>query len=328
MANEQHVALLAQGIDVWNRWRSENVDIRPDLSFADLRERNLSGVDLSGADVHRADFRRADLRKADFRGAFLSKVSLVRADLRGANLGLTDLRGADLNLADLGETSLRKAKLVGADLSRADLIGADLRGADLSETSLLDANLIKARLGGATLRRANLTGTYLRHADLTGADVTGVVYRENFMRGKYLGIQGIEACHGDAIFRRDAADQDFLDTLEERWRGTWRATFFWWWGLFNYGRSLTAVAVSALPVTLFFAAVYALWPQMLDYSNSAQTWFTPVYYSVVTYTTLGFGDVTPRTLAGEILVTLEVIFGYVTLGLLLAILSQKVARRS
>ena len=39
-------------------------------------------------------------------------------------------------------------------------------------------------------------------------------------------------------------------------------------------------------------------------------------------------DVTPRTLAGEILVTLEVIFGYVTLGLLLAILSQKVARRS
>ena len=45
-------------------------------------------------------------------------------------------------------------------------------------------------------------------------------------------------------------------------------------------------------------------------------------------TTLGFGDVRPATLAGEIVVSSEVILGYTTLGLLLSVLAQSIARRS
>jgi hypothetical protein len=67
---------------------------------------------------------------------------------------------------------------------------------------------------------------------------------------------------------------------------------------------------------------------VLDYQGSAHTWFTPFYFSVVTYTTLGFGDVKPATLIGELIVSSEVILGYTTLGLLLAVLAEKVARRS
>jgi hypothetical protein len=55
---------------------------------------------------------------------------------------------------------------------------------------------------------------------------------------------------------------------------------------------------------------------------------TPYYFSIVTYTTLGFGDVRPATLAGEIIVSSEVILGYTTLGLLLSVLAQSIARRS
>jgi len=54
----------------------------------------------------------------------------------------------------------------------------------------------------------------------------------------------------------------------------------------------------------------------------------PYYFSIVTYTTLGFGDVRPATLAGEIIVSSEVILGYTTLGLLLSVLAQIIARRS
>ena len=32
MANEEHVALLKQGVEVWNKWREENPDIKPDLT--------------------------------------------------------------------------------------------------------------------------------------------------------------------------------------------------------------------------------------------------------------------------------------------------------
>jgi hypothetical protein len=67
---------------------------------------------------------------------------------------------------------------------------------------------------------------------------------------------------------------------------------------------------------------------MMDYSNSANTWFTPFYYSLVTYTTLGYGDVTANSLIGEMLVISEVVVGYFTLGLLLSILANTIARRS
>jgi hypothetical protein len=76
-----------------------------------------------------------------------------------------------------------------------------------------------------------------------------------------------------------------------------------------------------------FGLVYSLVPQVLSIGDSANTWFTPFYFSIVTYTTLGFGDVKPATLWGELLVSSEVILGYVTLGLLVSVLSEKVARR-
>jgi uncharacterized protein YjbI with pentapeptide repeats len=41
MANDEHVALL-KGVAAWNGWRDENLDIRPNLSGADLSEADLS----------------------------------------------------------------------------------------------------------------------------------------------------------------------------------------------------------------------------------------------------------------------------------------------
>jgi hypothetical protein len=61
--------------------------------------------------------------------------------------------------------------------------------------------------------------------------------------------------------------------------------------------------------------------------DSANTWLTPYYFSIVTYTTLGFGDIRPALL-GEIIVSSDVILGYTTLDLLLSVLAQSIARRS
>jgi hypothetical protein len=36
MANRQHLALIRQGVDVWNKWREENPTLTPDLRGADL----------------------------------------------------------------------------------------------------------------------------------------------------------------------------------------------------------------------------------------------------------------------------------------------------
>jgi voltage-gated potassium channel Kch len=88
------------------------------------------------------------------------------------------------------------------------------------------------------------------------------------------------------------------------------------------------VAIISFGLAAVYGVIYRVFPHIINYSDSAKTWFTPYYFSIVTYTTLGFGDVRPATLAGEIIVSSEVILGYTTLGLLLSVLAQNIARRS
>jgi len=48
MANEEHLKILKQGVEQWNKWRLENA-IRPDLGDADLGDADLSDADLGDA---------------------------------------------------------------------------------------------------------------------------------------------------------------------------------------------------------------------------------------------------------------------------------------
>ena len=81
MANEQHLKQLNQAIEkhdisIWNRWRQEHPDVKPDLSGSDLRRADLSEANLS----------EANLSKADFSRSFLLGALLLGADLNRANL--------------------------------------------------------------------------------------------------------------------------------------------------------------------------------------------------------------------------------------------------
>jgi len=174
MADEEHLAILRQGVDAWNAWREKEPSVRPNLVMADLiwanllqarlNQANLSGADLSEADLCGADLSEAGLSEADLHGAKLIEANLYEADLSEA-----DLSEADLSMANLREANLSEANLSGADLSGADLSMANLRGANLGEANVRVANLSGAKLDRASLMRANLIDACLDGADLTGA---------------------------------------------------------------------------------------------------------------------------------------------------------------
>ena len=301
-----------------------------DLSDIDLAGRNLSGNDFTGADffegkLSSANLKHAKLAGADLSGADLSSAGLYKASLTSATMTAANLEGADLTEADLSHADLRGTSLVGANLT-----GADLRGADLTNADLRDA----------CLARANITSASFRTARIDGANVTGIVYGGyKDMGGRYLGIRGLDSVYGNALFVRDAKDQDYIDTLEssitalpEGFTKSIEVLLFRAWGLFDHGRSLLKVGVYAFLLATLYGIIYSfdMWLDwgMMDYSNSAQSWFTPFYYSMVTYTTLGYGDVTAENVYGEMLVISEVVLGYFTLGLLLSIIANTIARRS
>ena len=335
MADATHIDILYEGVEAWNEWRRKNPGEKPNLAGEDLSEMDLTGVNLGEADLTDAELFQADLTEANLKMAALTRADLAGADLKGAALYKADLSGACLI-----EVDLTGASLGAADFRGADLRGTKLRGADCDGTDLSDANLNEADLTGANLTRADVTGANLCNANLAATNLTGMKdggFREK--RGRYYGIRGLDSCFGDPLFVRDAKDQDYLDTLEvaidetpsPAWRH-WKRFWFSAWSLIDYGRSLGKLALGAFVVTMIFGFIFHIdsifgW-QFFDLPNSADSPLTPYYFSVVTYTRLGSGGITPTHWVGEIVLISERILGYVTLGLLLSILANKVARRS
>jgi uncharacterized protein YjbI with pentapeptide repeats len=184
MAHPDHLKIIMQGPDVWNRWRNENPGIEPDLARADLSSLELNGVDLNETDLRKTTlqnttFRGATLIKADLRGSNLQRASFNLANLSEANLSEAVLRESDFSEAILKRTYLIIADLVGvelfeADLERADfrwafLIGSDLRRANLFRADLRWAHLIESNLSEADLSEANLSETNLSKTDVRRA---------------------------------------------------------------------------------------------------------------------------------------------------------------
>ena len=82
MAEQYHLDVLHQGIDVWNQWRQEHHSIQPDFSGVDFKGAQLRRVNLAGARLNGANFSGVDFSDAD-----LSGIDFSKANIHGARLG-------------------------------------------------------------------------------------------------------------------------------------------------------------------------------------------------------------------------------------------------
>jgi hypothetical protein len=185
MANPEHLEILKQGAEQWNKWRKEYPDIRANLRDAVLYGTNLRRYDLRGADLREAHFRGADLREAD-------------------------LRIASLSGADLSEANLYWAMVSEADLSRAILIGANLRS----------AIVIGASLSGATLGDADFTWAQMWGSILADVDLSGVKGLETVLHAgpSTIGIDTIYKSRGkipEVFLRGCGVPEEFIDFIRQ-----------------------------------------------------------------------------------------------------------------
>ena len=122
MANDEHLAILKEGVEVWNKWRYENyenLDIKPDLSWA-----NLTWTDLYQADLRWADLSWADLSWASLYGANLAMSQIIGTNFHNATLtgscikdwllnSLTDLDGVICEYVYLDEQNTERRPMNG-----------------------------------------------------------------------------------------------------------------------------------------------------------------------------------------------------------------------
>jgi hypothetical protein len=214
-----------------------------------------------------------------------------------------------------------------ATFSESDLSHADLRAANLQAAAFRNADL-----SGANLTRANLRGTDLKECNVPGATFDLAILRDcrllgmrGYAQASWIGADIREAnlC-GAYLVRRHIVDENYL--YEFRTRSRYHAILYWlWWVSSDCGRSLGRWTAWVLATTLLFAALYSLID--VDYGEH-RTVYSPLYYSIVTLTTLGYGDVVPASVPAQILATVQAVLGYVGLGGFLSILANKMARRA
>ena len=238
-------------------------------------------------------------------------------------------------------------------LEGADLENAHLNGANLENAHLKNANIINAHLEGATL-----TGASLHHAQFMGAivDISTSMWKVKVDRWRVPGEGGFKNqpytdFSGVALQNIivDPSTKQLIEynvrrkywykwMTEKNWYEVFRSEedreerslpgkwarwlmvrpFLW---TTDYGLLTGRIIITLFGLAFGFALVYWLWPSCLMVNCTIRDigFWHALYFSVVTMTTLGFGDMyaNAQSIWGHILLTIQVILGYVLLGALI-----------
>ena len=333
-----------------------------DLHGANLSGAKLHGADLSGAELHGANLTRAELHGADLSGAELHGADLSWAKLHEANLRRAELHGADLSEADLRMANLSWAELHGANLSYARLHGAYLGDAVLgrigrhatggrndSETLSVDE---WTKLHRAQLPDALLAGVVIPpELDLETATLDDVIRDENeaataddynecarVYRQLKLAFQ--DSGNYERAGKHFEREMRCRRQAMARTSGGWASRAFWY--VFEkvavYGEDPFRVALWAIGIVVAWAFLQGWfgvlgdagqpviqgihWPSV----DGFYAFCTALYFSVVTFTSLGYGDLSPSLGIGRLLAGTEAVIGLALMSLFLICVVRRFSR--
>ena len=332
-----------------------------DLTSAYLGGCNLSDADfesavLVGTNLHATDVLRADLSDADLTDANLEKAILVNSNLRGSTLANTSfgdarLVNADLREATIAEATFEGATLTGASLERAELTDTDLGGSDLTRATLEDATFKNADLDAADLTDARLHNCRLQNVSISDETTFGdrCIYEKEVREA--IETDGLTEDQLEPIdkaisiyrtyqrlLRENSLPGDIphyfyrekeMRRLKARAEGNhlewgYRALQRW---VMGYGERPWRVVITSLLVILAFAGLYPLAGGVeLETDVSGPEFLTYLYFSGVTFTTLGYGDVHPLTQAAQQLAVVQSFLGAALMALLVAVLTRRAMR--
>ena len=301
--------LNKNNITEWNEWRNSH----------NSEKIWLQGVVLISFLLEHVYFGKAHLERANLANAKLLNCHLYEADLEGANLDMANLQNSFLQGANLQNCFLPLAQLdctdlINVNLQNAHLVGASLQSTILRETNLRSANFETAIIDGGTLiwnckvdRETNFEGVGLDNCRIDPA--TKQLLEYNIRRKNWEGW------------------------YREHPKLKWLIKPFWW--ISDYGLSTKRIISTFFGLALAFAIIYYVFGliaypgivnNLFEFEGSqgpeaVSAWIVPfraVYFSVVTMTTLGFGDMyaNPNSFWGHFFLTFQVILGYVLLGAL------------
>lgn len=290
-------------------------------------------IDKSGMDLSE---RLEDYAAA---GGMLQGLALKRANLENVNLVKPGCpTGHDMRNSDLYRANLRGAHLFNLDLEGASLMKANLNDANLHCTNLHNCNLLGVKLHGARLDNVKI-----------GSHVQQEAIAVQSERSKDTVKAADHFEQSEEIYRniRKAAESDGLYSLSghcARKELTMRRKQFPKYSkdrivskfvdLFcGYGESPVNVIGFSMALIFVCAILFFIFGIQggdgviqLSLSNNfmenINDFFAAIYFSVVTFTTLGYGDIQPIGFS-RFIATVEAFVGSFALALYVVVFVKK-----
>ena len=284
------------------------------LQGLDFSRRNFSGSCFSQAHLNGCQFIGTDLSNTDMIGARLESCDFIGCALAGANLTKAVVRACSFSYSDM-----RGSCLVEANLYDVDFMGAHLSGVWLWNAEFNNVKHLKRK---SFQDQENLPKEAHAHISEDNPLMACDSYR---MLKHYLNHSGFYEDASWAAYRELTMERrHFFEKRDVRYFPSLLMDL-----LSGYTAKPNRVIVSSIAIILFFALAYFL----LDV---AQPTFMPaqgrlnlmdsVYFSLITFTTVGFGDLVPRAaVICRALVCVEAFSGPFMIGLYIFTLTRRYA---
>jgi len=268
------------------------------------------------------------------------------------------LIGAEFTQVDLREASFAEADLREATFDNVDAVNVSFNG-----TNLEDASMIESDVRSADFRDARLDQTAFRHVRISRETAFGekTIYERELAdsetprataQAAIWAYHQIRALHQDNALPIEArqyqlAEKDVrrrVSWIDDAYVAALRAEGSRW--ITGYGLSPWRVLATGTAVVVLSAILYPTTgglvetvvdggePESITWSVEEPSdrpvfflgtvFFRSLYFSIVTFTTLGYGDIRPvgdvaRTVAG-----IEAVLGQALLALLVFVLSKRI----
>ena len=294
-------------------WHNADIKTEKNLRYL-LEERAKDDYPMTGF----------QLRKANLEG-----VNLVH----GGHKEGYQLNNADLYRANLKEAHLFACNLKGSSLMKADLRYANLHCAKLEGCNLLGVRLEGARLEGATWGNEIIQEKMSRESKVLAEKMDYWQQAEEIYRNlrKASEQAGLFETSGH-FFEREMVMRRYQMPLFSNKRFYSKVVDMFC----GYGERPIRVVMFSLMAIITFGLLYASigihdgeevlkWDQNHSFTQNAMQLLTCLYFSVVTFTTLGYGDLTPFGLS-RFLAAVEAFIGSFTLALFVVVFVKKMTR--
>lgn len=288
---------------------------------------HLHAVDLSGCDLTGISFFKCEIIDCNFTDAVLRNVEFSGAQISHSNFSNANLESAGFGSSIVQNTLFFNANLKHATLSIARFEKCDFRCATLIDARITEAVMHSCDLTQATMERCNLLQSSVAHSVFNEVSLEGSKIRDisDYEGAKWIGtdIRNINFA-GAYHLRRHIQDENYIYEFQQR--SALHSIYYKIWMITSdCGRSLTRWIILILLQISIFTYIYTVVD--IDYGKYEST-ISPLYYSIATMTTLGYGDVIPASGVAQMTASLQVVLGYIMLGGLLSILTNKLARRA